>query len=205
MGEILKRADVVPGSIVEFNGEIIELIQKDGELFTYIEEEIEYTDPDKDTNPLIFGKERWRCVIHQPTPFSSGPIKLNGHRTVSFMIGNYKRFTKTKDKTVISTKNIEVDDDNILYPESNNQLLTDKFIYGAPMCSKEEMDRYQQIEKFVVQLYMDGKECCVWNSVKDAAEEYGLHAPNIYACLSGIRHSCGGFRWKWRIIKNFKL
>lgn len=37
----------------------------------------------------------------------------------------------------------------------------------------------------------------VYNSVKEAAEELGLHHSNIVACCNGRRHKCGGMEWEY--------
>lgn len=37
----------------------------------------------------------------------------------------------------------------------------------------------------------------IYNSVKEAAEELGLHYSNIVACCNNRRHRCGGMEWKY--------
>ena len=37
----------------------------------------------------------------------------------------------------------------------------------------------------------------IYESVKSAAEAFGLHHSNIVACCNGRRHTCGGMRWEY--------
>ena len=195
MDIILKKKDVKEGNIITVNGEEMELVSPTGYETTFIEDEIEYNDPTKDTNPLIYGRRRWQVIIYEPTPFNSGPRKYSAHRYIPYLIGKYKTHTQWKTGTVTTVKKIKGDEKDFMMPES---LLKDSFIPGAPMCSEKEMATFFKKRKILVQMSNSGEEIKEWSSVRVASKALNLHAVNIYGCLSGMRSTTGGFRWSYK-------
>lgn len=48
-----------------------------------------------------------------------------------------------------------------------------------------------------VSQYDDGKLIKVWDSTKQAGRELGINPSKISDCARGVRHSTGGFTWKY--------
>ena len=51
----------------------------------------------------------------------------------------------------------------------------------------------------ILQLDKDGNLIKEWSSIIEAANSFNIKAPNISRCLRGLRKTCKGFQWKYKI------
>ena len=97
----LKKPDIRIGNRIEVEGEEFILIEPQGEIKTFIEDIID----SEDSNPMIYGKQRWLVDRIEETPFSSSRI-FRTHKDVSFQMGVYKKRYSMKDKEDSTTKEV---------------------------------------------------------------------------------------------------
>ena len=132
------------GEIIEYKEEQLKLISPDGDITTLIEEEVESSNPEIDSNPIVYAKQRWLVEV-QPEDSFSRPFKT--HRNLVFELGLQKKFRREGKEETVKQINITTDDifklEAFSEPFNFKDLFDDKFDWGAPMASKEDMDRYK--------------------------------------------------------------
>lgn len=50
-----------------------------------------------------------------------------------------------------------------------------------------------------VEMLVDGRAVCTFDSIADAAKAVGRGASSISQCLSGVSKTCAGFKWRYKV------
>ena len=128
-----------------------------------------------------------------------GEISNNGYRRVSLSNGELKHKKMSVHRLVAETY---ISNPNN-YPEVNhrNENKLDNDVENLEWCTTLDnllhsnvINKASEAKFTKVRCITTGK---IYNSVKDAAKDLGLHHSNIVACCNGRRLSCGGLRWEY--------
>lgn len=68
--------------------------------------------------------------------------------------------------------------------------------------AKDPFDKYDikwKSKSEILQLDKKGNLIKEWSSIIEAAKSFNIKAPNISRCLRGLRKTCRGFQWKYKI------
>ena len=126
-------------------------------------------------------------------------ITRNGYLRVSLNNGRTKRKHMLIHRLVASA--FIPNPDNKPCVNHVNECKADNRVANLEWCTYVDnnifsniIDKASLAKEHKVRCVTTGK---IYNSIKEACEEYGLSHPNIVACCNGRRHTCGGLKWEY--------
>ena len=128
-----------------------------------------------------------------------GEISRNGYKRVSLSNNTVKHKRKLVHRLVAEAF---ISNPNML-PQVNhiNRIKTDNRVENLEWCTSLENLEYSDVIQKASVAKFTKVECVttgqIFDSIKEAAEQYDLHHANIVACCNGRRATTGGLAWKY--------
>ena len=63
---------------------------------------------------------------------------------------------------------------------------------------KKRPEHAKKMSKAIIQMDLEGNKIKEWDSIKSAAEHFGISTPSICICLAGRSKTSAGYKWKYK-------
>lgn len=92
--------DLRESNVIEYKGETLLLLESNGEITTYIDDDNEFEDPSKvDPSSIVMIRQRWKVDVLPPDKFSK---TFTTHRYITAYYCSYGELIKEQEKIYIS-------------------------------------------------------------------------------------------------------